>query len=220
MECWHTDNDEASTSSPPFFSTQPLHGGLTGDAAAITLSAAMNGLSIQEREKVMYEIHGVNEIRTESSKAQQGKLQKLSAELSSIVRGERAYKMALSQNPDHVNDIDLRLQFLRYAEWDTREAALILVQFFKAKLELFGEALLTKSIAQTDLSVGVKRCLELGFVQVLPFRDTAGRAIIVFFPSLLEDSGVATGDMVRSQMHENEKNFCNKLWLTIVCPGC
>jgi hypothetical protein len=198
MDCCRADSDGASA-SPPFFSTQESlyrYTDFSEDEAAVTLSAAMNRLSNQEREKVLYEIHGVNEIRIESSKLQQEKLQELSEELSKIVIGTRAYKMALSHNPKYVNDVDFRLKFLRYTEWNAREAAIILLQFFHAKWELFGEYLLTKSITQAVLSPGVRKCLELGFLQVLPFRDAAGRAIVVFFPSLLEDTGTFTEDMV------------------------
>jgi hypothetical protein len=207
MDCSRADSDGASA-SPPFFSTQEsLHTDFSEDEASVTWSAAMNRLSNQEREKVLYEIHGVNEIRIESSKLQQEKLQELSEELSKIVIGTCAYKMALSHNPKYVNDVDFRLKFLRYTEWHAREAATILLHYFQAKRELFGEELLTKSITQAVLSPGVRKCLELGFLQVLPFRDAAGRAIVFLFPSLLEDAGTFTEDMVW-YMHRMFEMYC------------
>eukprot|EP00980_Cylindrotheca_fusiformis_P014026 scaffold3670_cov124-Cylindrotheca_fusiformis.AAC.2 len=191
MEYQQTGSDEESTTSPPFFPTELLqHAPLGEDEASATLSAAMSSMSMKEREKVLYDIHGVNEIQTETFETQQEKLRQLETELLKLEKGTRAYKLALLQNPGQVRDPEFRLQFLRSAEWDAKEAALKLVQFYQAKLELFGEHLLGKTITHADLSP-----------EVLPFRDTAGRSILIHFPSLLQDSGATTDDMIRASWY-------------------
>lgn len=200
MDCFHAVSN-SGPSTPPFFSTKLRNEAFNEkEAVAATGSepSAMNQLSTRERELVMFEIHGVNQVTTGSMEFQEDKLRSLSAELSGIERGKSAFATAQSQNPQYTIDPDFRLLFLRSTDWNVTESAQLILQFFRAKLELFGQSFMTKRITFNDLSLEVQNAVKLGFIQVLPFRDTAGRAIVVFFPSLLENSGTSTGDMVRT----------------------
>ena len=197
MDCFHTVSSNG-TGTPPFFSTKLQNKALNEkEVAADTMPSPMNQLSTHERELVTFEIHGVNQVTTGSMEFRQEKLRSLSTELSVIVRGKSAFNMAQSQNPQYTINPDFRLLFLRSTDWNVKESAQLMLQFFRAKLELFGQSLLTRPITFNDLSAEVQKSVRLGFIQVLPFRDTAGRAIVVFFPSLLENSGISTEDMVR-----------------------
>lgn len=197
MDCFRPGSSGPST--PPFFSTKLQHAALNSDKEGLAESSTspMNELSHQEREQVMFEIHGVNEVTIGSREFQEEKLRSLSIELASIELGKSAFNMAQAQKPHYTTDQHFRLLFLRSTDWNVKESAQLMCQFFRAKLELFGPQLLTRRITFSDLSPSVKKSVELGFIQVLPFRDTAGRAIVVFFPSMLENSGTSTEDMVR-----------------------
>lgn len=200
MDCLPTASNNGP-STPPFFSSklqfEALREKEVSGAAAGTAPSPMNQLSTTEREMVMFEIHGVNQVTARSMEFQQEKLRSLSSAISDVVRGKSAFTKAQLQNPKYTADPDFRLLFLRATDWNVEESTRVLLQFFRAKLELFGPTLLTRRIAFNDLSTEVKKSVELGFIQVLPFRDTAGRAIVTLFPSLLENSGTSTEDMVR-----------------------
>lgn len=75
------------------------------------------------------------------------------------------------------------LKFLRSESFHVTKAADRMVRFFDLKLFLFGPALLCKEITMDDLSKDDRNTLKAGFIQVLPVRDRAGRAIIVLVPT-------------------------------------
>mmetsp|Transcript_23452 Transcript_23452/g.57661 ORF Transcript_23452/g.57661 Transcript_23452/m.57661 type:complete len:437 (-) Transcript_23452:35-1345(-) len=197
MDCFHPVSN-AGSSTPPFFSTKLQNAALNEKEVAADAPSAMNQLSTRERELVMFEIHGVNQVTTGSTEFQQEKLRSLTTELAATVRGKSAFTSAQTQNPQYTIDPDFRLLFLRSTDWNVKESAQLMLQFFRAKFELFGQSLLTSRVTFNDLSPEVQKGVRLGFIQVLPFRDTAGRAIVVFIPSLLENSGTTTEDMLRA----------------------
>lgn len=156
------------------------------------LSSTLKSLTLEEREKVMYDIHGVSDIPGETPSWKAEKLLELSDEVAKIVRGKDAYEMARGQSTEYVENEEFRLKFLRKFEWDAKKAARNLIRYFNAKLEIFGENCLTKTITQADLSPGAKKCLECGFLQTLSVRDTAGRVVLFFWPLLLEEVNIVS----------------------------
>jgi hypothetical protein len=83
-------------------------------------------------------------------------------------------------NPDYVRNRNFRLMFLRSDQFDVKRAALRLARHFQVKLDLFGEAKLAEDITQDDLDKVTMEALYSGFVQLLPTRNRAGRAISIF----------------------------------------
>ena len=88
-----------------------------------------------------------------------------------------AYLMACSLSQEYVNE--MKLPCLRAVQnYDCYEAANLLVRFFHRKLQLFGLPCLVKDITQDDLNEDEQDILRQGLVQLLSYRDAAGRAVL------------------------------------------
>ena len=147
------------------------------------LARELNRLSMQEREQVLYEVHGVAEAIDEQPDFVNTSLSQLDTELDKI-KEKAAYDQALLLDPRYVRNLNFLLQLLRANRFDAKEAAVRMVRHFQCKLELFGAEKLVKDIRLADLNSEDVACLESGFLQLLPMRDRAGRAIVFFNPSL------------------------------------
>ena len=118
------------------------------------LASELNSLSIDERTKVLEEVHGVLVPVIETPEMITEKLQLLDKEINKI-RGSKkksAYDIAMFMNPSYVTNRSFRLMFLRSTtNYNPTLAAQKLVKHFEYKLELFGINKLTKNITQQDL---------------------------------------------------------------------
>jgi hypothetical protein len=157
----------------------------TPDATSAMLAKEMNQLSVEEREKVLEDIHGIARAVDEPLDSVKNSLVLLEEELSKITRNKRvAFDLAKSQSEDYVSSEKLRLMFLRAESFDAYKAASRMVRFFDEKYKLFGADKLTKDIVLADLDPDDIAALETGFYQVLPEKDCAGRKVLCFFPKL------------------------------------
>ena len=152
------------------------------------LSSALGDLSIQERENVYSEVHGINEAIEETPEMLARQLNDFAHQLSTQVSREphkktHAYQMALVRSPSYVGDPKFRLAFLRAERFEADKAAARYLRFFEAKLFLFGEEKLCKDIALADLSAEDMKSLRAGFFQLLPQRDRAGRVVGLILPN-------------------------------------
>jgi hypothetical protein len=145
------------------------------------LVAELNKLSIIEREHVLQDIHGVSDIVDEEPEFVARCLAELNTEVT-MIDNKPAYLQAKAQNPEYVSNLDFRLMFLRADSFIPKLAAIRLVAFFEAKLELFGTEKLTKTILLSDMDKDDIGCLETGYSQLLPGRDRAGRALCTILP--------------------------------------
>lgn len=150
------------------------------DSIDFMVAKEMASLSIQDREKVYSDIHGVSRTIDETPELISHSLQQLDFELSKLV-DRAAYDSAKEMNPAYVKDESLRLKFLRTDLFDAKKAATRIGLFFKHKLDLFGKELLTKNITQDCLSEEAMRALYLGNFRLLEERDSSGRALFVNF---------------------------------------
>jgi hypothetical protein len=140
-----------------------------------------NQLSAQEREQIQEELHGVSDgaIDEDSPMFVNQCLLEMEEEIK-LIRKRHAYDKALFLNPKYVKDRDFRLMFLRAECFHPRNAANRLVNFFAFKLELFGIDKLGKTkVTQEDLDKDDMHALREGRVQVLPQKDSSGRAVLV-----------------------------------------
>jgi hypothetical protein len=144
------------------------------------LAKDMAGLSVQEREHIVQDIHGIaNETsRERDNDFLQQRLQQLEDCLSRI-RAKPAYDQALYQSPDYVRNDAFRLLFLRGEVFNVQAAAQLMVLHFEEKQRLFGADLLGRDVLLADLSDADREELEKGSYQVLPIRDRAGRIVVV-----------------------------------------
>lgn len=145
----------------------------------------MNQLSMESREQILYDLHGIAEkMPEETPEFLQTKLRELEAALDQIDPSEKeAYEMALSIDPDYVKNREFRLKFLRADLFSAPESAVRFTKHFQAKLELFGKHLLCKDITQDDCEddEGTLECICSGWLQDLPIRDISGRLVSFMF---------------------------------------
>jgi hypothetical protein len=142
------------------------------------IAKEMHRLSMEERDDVLHDIHGVADILEETPAFVENCLHQLDQELSSIPY-KPAYEQALVMSPDFIGDRRLCLMFLRAARFEPANAARRMVAYFEHKLNLFGPDKLTKKIRIDDLDDDTVACLNTGYMQILPGRDRAGRAVFI-----------------------------------------
>eukprot|EP00526_Cylindrotheca_closterium_P009688 CAMPEP_0113622620 /NCGR_PEP_ID=MMETSP0017_2-20120614/11600_1 /TAXON_ID=2856 /ORGANISM="Cylindrotheca closterium" /LENGTH=420 /DNA_ID=CAMNT_0000532473 /DNA_START=31 /DNA_END=1290 /DNA_ORIENTATION=- /assembly_acc=CAM_ASM_000147 len=150
------------------------------------IANALNQLSLDERETVYYEMHGVDEIVQETPGLVETSLNRLELELERIKHTHRkaiAYRMAEEMSPEYVQDQTLRMKFLRSEKFDVQKSAERMIRFFDCKLHFFGQAKLCQDITLQDLDKDDLKSLKAGYMQILPIRDRAGRAVFIAVPS-------------------------------------
>ena len=148
-----------------------------GQLAEDIISKGLEKLSLQQHERILFEVHGLSPDQDEDAPFLNEKIQELDNELNKIIIKE-SFDLAREQNPNYVNGPEFRLMFLRCHQFDCPKAALAIVQHFQAKQKLFGSGdILSRDICQSDLSPTDQYLVGTGFIQVLPERDAAGRTI-------------------------------------------
>jgi hypothetical protein len=151
--------------------------------ASALLAKEMNQLSVDEREKVLEDVHGIPRVVDEPQEFIEACLALLENELTKI-SSKAAYRLASSMSKEYTSSKRLRLMFLRAESFDPPNAASRMVRFFDEKYELFGAEKLTKDITLADMDPDDITTIENGLIQVLPSKDGAGRNVICFFPKL------------------------------------
>eukprot|EP00980_Cylindrotheca_fusiformis_P030879 scaffold25563_cov127-Cylindrotheca_fusiformis.AAC.1 len=174
----------APSDSPPIISVDKV------------LAAELEKLSLKEREKVYEDVHGVSDVIQETPELVASCLDQMDREIYSIKKKD-AYEQAKLQSYNLVTNRLFRLSFLRCSLFNPKMAAQRLVQYFTNKLEMFGAEKLGKSrINLEDIGTTATRILELGSMQVLPTRDSKGRAVVVSTPSFLEPAMAVYDDTI------------------------
>jgi hypothetical protein len=155
----------------------------TPDEASMMLAKEMNHLSVEEREKVLEDVHGIARVVDEPQEFIEACLALLEKELNNI-SSKAAYDLARSMSEEYTCSKEMRLMFLRAESFDPYNAASCMVRFFHEKCDLFGADKLTKDITLDDLDTDDITTIEKGFFQVLPEKDCAGRKVFCVFPKL------------------------------------
>ena len=110
-----------------------------------------------------------------------GKLQELDQAIDQIQHKD-AYNQAQQAHNGYIANPKFRLVFLRAESFNARKAADRLVAFMDEKLLRFGPRALSRQLTIDDMSKASKSLLiKKGLMQVLPTRDSAGRAILVTY---------------------------------------
>jgi hypothetical protein len=147
------------------------------------LAKEMNQLSVEEREEVLEDIHGIARVVDEPQEFIETCLALLEKELTNI-SSKVAYDLAYFTSKEYTSSNKIRLMFLRAESFDPYNAASRMVRFFEEKYALFGADKLTKDIVLADLDPDDIVALENGLYQVLPEKDSAGRKVFFLFPRL------------------------------------
>eukprot|EP00538_Stauroneis_constricta_P013129 CAMPEP_0119557070 /NCGR_PEP_ID=MMETSP1352-20130426/8844_1 /TAXON_ID=265584 /ORGANISM="Stauroneis constricta, Strain CCMP1120" /LENGTH=578 /DNA_ID=CAMNT_0007604111 /DNA_START=81 /DNA_END=1817 /DNA_ORIENTATION=+ len=136
----------------------------------------LKNLSLNEREEVYEEIHGVKERRNETPDFINECLQQLEKELKRHSNMNAPYSRALFLNKKYVKSLEL--MFLRSVEYDVPKTAQKLLLHFEKKMEWFGHEKLTRDIRYSDLDDDARESLRIGVSALFPnVVDTIGRPI-------------------------------------------
>mmetsp|Transcript_12000 Transcript_12000/g.28694 ORF Transcript_12000/g.28694 Transcript_12000/m.28694 type:complete len:457 (+) Transcript_12000:52-1422(+) len=149
------------------------------DASTDTVVAnELSKLTLQERELAYEDLHAVSDVVEESPELIERCLVQLHEALRNI-SDKQAYDGAMKQSQEYVWNHKFCLKFLRGARFDPGRAAERIVEYFRIKLRLFGIERLSKEITLHDLGEDGMEVLKLGAQQILPSRDSTGRAVVV-----------------------------------------
>lgn len=144
-------------------------------------------MTLDDREKVFEQIHGVERIPPEEPGFVSLKLEEMEMELCKI-KDKPLYDEALKISKGYVQDRNLRMMFLRADSFHARKAAKRLIRFLEGKVKYFGKATLARPLYWSDLDKDGQRVARSGYMQILASRDIAGRAIFCdcheMFPKL------------------------------------
>jgi hypothetical protein len=190
------------------------------------LASEMSRLSVEERERRLFELHGLRVVNRDRPSVEKA-LAQLDVELQKITHRRQPFEQAKYHHASYVNDRNFRLMFLRCSEsFDSKSAAQKIISHFDVKQSLFGNGeILGRDVLLSDLSADDIATLEAGMIQILPTKDTSGRTIVIIFPQLRNESWNAKGFlrgwfyivMTIARSVENQR----KGWVTVLFNvGC
>lgn len=208
------------------------------------LALEMDRLSLEEHEKFIFDVHGFgtslssspsdNEalndgIQIESSDMQDKFLDQMDLELRKLsvcsATPTSAYGHALYLNPDYVQSSAYRLLFLRDNEFDPKRAAEHYIKHFEIKRQYFdNEDVLGRHVRWSDLGETEQGIVKIGFMQILPSLDTAGRRIAFVTPAF-KPTKFSFDQMMRARWYLCCLLTCDEDWqkndtvLVVYCVG-
>ena len=168
------------------------------------IARELSVMSVQERNSMYEEIHGIPQMTPEDPEFLSKKLAELDTELKAIVNKNRhqrsgdsgnhndnlewaslsPYEKSMKLNPDYAGGDKFRLMFLRGNKYDPKLAAQHIIIHFEWKHKLFAtdndESILGRHIIMDDLSDDDIETIKSGVLLLLPGTDMGGRRIIFF----------------------------------------
>jgi hypothetical protein len=152
------------------------------------IAEALKNMSIEDRNQVYHEVHGVDVPIEETPELLVDAFQKLMNALE-VAKKDRVgdvgpFQLAEDLDHDYVHSPFYYKAFLRAERFDANRAAIRMIRFYAMKRDCFGNANLCKDITQDLLSEDDLKCLSRGFNQILPWRDQSGRCLFLNLPHL------------------------------------
>ncbi len=144
------------------------------------LASELNEMTLNERETLYEEIHGVEQQREESEEFLENSLRAMDDALRQLP-DRQVYEKAANINPEYVEDRAFRLMFLRSENFEAVLAARRLVKFLEGKVRFFGEDTLARPIYLSDFNDDDMAFFKSGIIQTIPSRDRSGRPIFADF---------------------------------------
>lgn len=146
------------------------------------ISEALSQLPVDDREKAYDEIHGVLGLPDVSRQFVDSKVLALQERLRLFTLQQndlltRAFTLATMQNVEFAYSSTACERFLIASDFDVLKAASATLRYFDLKCHLWGEKKLGAEIELDDLNETDIEVLKMGYFQVLPERDRAGRQI-------------------------------------------
>jgi hypothetical protein len=155
------------------------------------LAKELNQLSLAEREKAYYDLHGVADVIEETPAGVDKCLADLEDEICKLEDNKNAYEMAKKVNPEYICGRGFRLKFLRAGRFVPKDTATRLVGFLEEKLKLFGPKPLARELLLSDLNQDDMVLLRSGYFSMVPLTDSAGRFINCMVPFFRRESTLA-----------------------------
>jgi hypothetical protein len=172
-------------------------------------SSKLSKMSLDERSTGLHDLHGVAELKAETPEMLQSKVKEMNQALASASGDTQVYKKAVSKSPEYVEH--LKIPCLRAKEYNSEDAAALMIRVFNRKLELFGEAKLAEEIHMKDLTEEENDAIRKGLVQILPERDRAGRGVLFINGKLSTEYRTDTVVCVNSRIVRR---------ISIIFPAC
>ncbi|VEU39634.1 unnamed protein product [Pseudo-nitzschia multistriata] len=203
------------------------------DELSEMLCNQLTNMNFSERNAIQEEIHGARCMAVEETPALiRRSLNEFESELYNgdetggsrhvyrrilkrhLERIEAASKDTSIVHPSNyaIDDEDFRLRFLRCEMFDASRAAQRFCNYLDLAYELFGDIVLERMVLIKDFEKSEINIFRKGYWQLMPFRDSSGRRVFVFFGGigvhadlLLRDKilfymwDVVTRDSVESQ---------------------
>ena len=150
------------------------------------LTREIMNLSLQARNDIQEEIHGVKCLSPQESPALLlDSISRLNRQLAALSPSAHAdsYRMAARFSDSFVHTAEFKLRFLRKHFFDVRLAAQNLCEYLHAIHSLFGNDALRRELCMHEnFSKEETRLFRKGYYQLLPIRDRSGRRILAVFP--------------------------------------
>eukprot|EP00934_Nitzschia_sp_Nitz4_P006221 Nitzschia sp. Nitz4//scaffold164_size50480//37886//41443//NITZ4_007007-RA/size50480-snap-gene-0.57-mRNA-1//1//CDS//3329538089//6211//frame0 len=162
--------------------------GLTEDRFPVTLEEAdrvedvlakeLDNLSLDTKEKAVFDVHGISPLTPEDPLLIQQQLEQIEERMKELDPTEsEAYRIAERHNADFVHSEHLR--FLRSERYDPLWTAKKLAVHFDVKRQLFGDGeIMGREVRQSDLGEKANAQLNKGTFQVCPLKDSSGRGVV------------------------------------------
>ena len=200
------------------------HGSTNGRSNTTTthiddlLSKELLQMSIQDRNTIYEEIHGVQTLApTETPALIQTALAQLATELMLVHPAHKvAYERSRQHRVTYINTAEFRLRFLRCELFDAKRAAIRMVHFLDLLLEVFGEYALQRPIQMTDFNRDEMVIFRSGLQQLLPYRDRSGRRIYASVGGFNVRTPLIS--RVRKVLFRMRLLYCTVLYCTVLCP--
>jgi len=184
--CDTTTGEISTTTNLPFLNPFETEGDPHTDAL---IASALQELTLQEREHVTLDMHGVANVTKETPDLLEKAFQELKHHLEEWLKREdppsipedllspHAYRLAKSIDADFLETNFFRLMFLRAESFDADKAARRMLRYLNFKSKLFGSERLCREITIQDLKSEEAKILKKGNFQTLPVRDRSGRLV-------------------------------------------
>ena len=165
---------------------------IQGEDADVMLAHDLNALSLQERNQVYEEIHGVEATIPETPEILESGLGNLEMQLQELLQRNTPFRDLMNQLPSttlqYLASPRFRLQFLRADNFDIEKVAMRMVNYILYVKDMFGVRCLGRPLVLDDLDKEDIAAVKGGVFQFLPSRDVTGRIVMVHRPqSKIED---------------------------------
>ena len=120
--------------------------------------------------------------------------------------------------PLYVQDIDIRLRFLRCELFNISKAAVRMLTYLDLTRELFGKVILKRPIQLSDLGKLEMEMLRLGDAQPISFRDRSGRRLMVAMNNFGLQYPLEVRVRIRVLLHIRFVSFCASSSYCICSP--